>query len=1401
AAKVSNGAAEYAEGDGHFKKKEYTKAFAAWKKSVDLGYAPAFADLGLLYQLGTGCEQNRAEARRLYQQGAAKNDPDAMLQLAHDLRDSANGLGNQAQAKYWYTRLVAHSAVKPAHRQIAQEALARMGGVVAAVPPGAPPLPAAPPAPKVAAAPSVTKPAAISALPVAKPGQAEFDQASAKIASGQIQEAVPLYELAAAKGHPGAMMNLYEAYFFGLGAARDYDKAVTWLKKAASTGDTAAVAELKKINAELQAGAIDHQKGMDLYKGKKVKEAVALWEKAAAQGHVPAMVELGFTLENGEGDVAANPAAALRWFERAAEKNDLDGLLSAGRAYLAGKGVTANLAKAREYFEKARTVGATNPKAVAAANAELAVLKGETPENALTVGFATYQEGKFEEALKWFRKSSDGGNNGATFNIGLLHERGEGVPEDPAEALAWFEKSKAQGNTKTDAAIARVKPRLLGLDDLKKANAAQQAKQYATARASYEKAAGAGNVAAMRKLAEIHQRGIAVVKNNRTALAWYEKAASAGDDFAADEAYSLRQEIEMWESNLRMAQMAGAIDGVKSPVAGARPGPAVPPDSLIKNSPWTVAELVAAIKSRADAEALAVAIRTDGVVDLYAGDHRRMRAIQDGTPILEFGNLNGALGEHAKPGAGKWARDVAAAAIAARRAQLNLPPPVVDTPALRARAVAGDVEAIYQLTYLGESERKLGPLPPEVTASANNLRDLVRKANYRPGFWLLGQELEYNSDAKKVDRAQAADYFRQAAEAGDARGAEKLAGAFQAPLDGGIAPNWFEVEYWLLEAAARARPGDFPVMPPEEKLYLLYSSAKPVGSGFDLLARPEDLRWLRELIRRGGPVGEYAAVILDNLRRSSRSNIDAMLKALPPEVPAFAADEVAHLEAAARAGNVDAMLKLADALATGYGMRQHDKRAFDYHVQAAQKGSVPAMKKVAQHYESGFGVKKDPEQRLAWKEKAAAAGGPQEAYELVFVLGKDDPVRVLALLEKAIAGNVDGAAELLAGKYQYGFDGFERNDDKAIAILLRAAEKGNRKVAGRLAGLYNAKQDYDRAVTWYRQAWDAGNKTVGIELARALVSAKRPDEANALYKLLAEEGSADGQYMYASSLEQTNPAEAYVWHKKLAANPGAGSLKQYGEKFIREYEEELKAAPGSDLAIRRQAKTGDTAAMLEYAKRIAAKDRDGALSWVYWAGNKGDVTAMLMLVNELYAKDKDHALGWLQKAIDAGSTQAMVMRANHLMATDQKAGLEWLQKAEAQGNADAKFQIGGLHYQGRGMAQDQARGVEMMLAAAEAGSLPAQFEMGRAYMQGMPGLPADQAKGLALLKKAADANVPQAAAMLGEIHERGVGTPQNLEEAHKYYRKAVALGLTQVKAKADQLESMLMKGMGGRPKK
>lgn len=60
-------------------------------------------------------------------------------------------------------------------------------------------------------------------------------------------------------------------------------------------------------------------------------------------------------------------------------------------------------------------------------------------------GVAAYQRGRHDVAFKAFSDAAARGDARAQRSLGLMHERGEGVPRDPALAAECYRKAIAQG--------------------------------------------------------------------------------------------------------------------------------------------------------------------------------------------------------------------------------------------------------------------------------------------------------------------------------------------------------------------------------------------------------------------------------------------------------------------------------------------------------------------------------------------------------------------------------------------------------------------------------------------------------------------------------------------------------------------------------------------------------------------------------------------------------------------------------------------------------------------------------------------------------------------------------------------------------------------------------------------
>ena len=64
------------------------------------------------------------------------------------------------------------------------------------------------------------------------------------------------------------------------------------------------------------------------------------------------------------------------------------------------------------------------------------------------------------EAVKWYRKAADQGNAGAQYNLGYMYATGEGVPENYIHAYVWWSMAKTQGSATAVRNIDKLKPKM-----------------------------------------------------------------------------------------------------------------------------------------------------------------------------------------------------------------------------------------------------------------------------------------------------------------------------------------------------------------------------------------------------------------------------------------------------------------------------------------------------------------------------------------------------------------------------------------------------------------------------------------------------------------------------------------------------------------------------------------------------------------------------------------------------------------------------------------------------------------------------------------------------------------------------------------------------------------------------
>ncbi len=84
----------------------------------------------------------------------------------------------------------------------------------------------------------------------------------------------------------------------------------------------------------------------------------------------------------------------------------------------------------------------------AAVLAALALAGGSAPARAdlLSEARAAFQSGRQAEAVKLLTQAAEKGDARAQFRLGLLYERGRGVPKNEKKAAEWYAKAAAGGS-------------------------------------------------------------------------------------------------------------------------------------------------------------------------------------------------------------------------------------------------------------------------------------------------------------------------------------------------------------------------------------------------------------------------------------------------------------------------------------------------------------------------------------------------------------------------------------------------------------------------------------------------------------------------------------------------------------------------------------------------------------------------------------------------------------------------------------------------------------------------------------------------------------------------------------------------------------------------------------------
>jgi len=244
-----------------------------------------------------------------------------------------------------------------------------------------------------------------------------FTRGRALIKQNQISQGILWLDKAAAQGHPQASYELAALYEAGLGVQKDYNRARHYYEVAIEQGHRDAHFNLALLFNGEQAPFDDLQR------------ARQLMQVVAQQGDVEAQFVLGTMMSSSSASASRNPAQAIHWLSRAANRGHEKAQFQLGMAHLRGQDVTRDSKAAFHWFSQAAK------KNVAGAHFNLALMHERGDGVPANMGMA----------IRWYTTAADLGNANAQQNLGIKYLVGEQVAGNSTKALDLITRAATSG--------------------------------------------------------------------------------------------------------------------------------------------------------------------------------------------------------------------------------------------------------------------------------------------------------------------------------------------------------------------------------------------------------------------------------------------------------------------------------------------------------------------------------------------------------------------------------------------------------------------------------------------------------------------------------------------------------------------------------------------------------------------------------------------------------------------------------------------------------------------------------------------------------------------------------------------------------------------------------------------
>lgn len=355
----------------------------------------------------------------------------------------------------------------------------------------------------------------------------------------------------------------------------------------------------------------------------------------------------------------------------------------------------------------------------------------------------------------------------------------------------------------------------------------------------------------------------------------------------------------------------------------------------------------------------------------------------------------------------------------------------------------------------------------------------------------------------------------------------------------------------------------------------------------------------------------------------------------------------------------------------------------------------------------------------------------------------------------------------MQGVHSYtGIGGGARDEAAAAAAFRQAAEQGMAPAQYAYGTCcrrgYGVEQDSAEAARWYRLAADQGYAPAQTYLGSLYEKGegveKNPAEALRLYQAAAEQGFPYAQmkmghcYAYGIGVEQDRTKSVHYYKQAAQAGHAIGQ-NNMGWAYM------------NGLGVEK-----DYLQAIPWLQKAAAQGQENALANLGRSYEWGTVVD----------KDKEqeiYRLYRLAAALGLSGGHEMVGECyfnGFGVKQDARAAAIWFRVDAEEGNRFAQYELGRCYEEAKGVCYDPAEAVRLYRLSAEQKNPNGMVWYARCCLDGVGGAKEDGEKIYQLISEGLELGkyFPHAMTLLGECHEKGIGTPKNPQRARELYTKA-----------------------------